>query len=152
MGTCSAFFTRELAPMTNRDSPEPERKYIHGLPFPASVFASSLFQPRDRQHGKEHQMRPGPGNAQVFGQIGSGRMRGLGMNRHIGDGIACEWGKGFRGWRFRDIRKVVLQIAHLSPRTRIIVKEAHGSLVSVSSAILPPRPQPRAATAARGGR
>src|SRR5207249_5162315 len=74
------------------------------------------------------------------------------MNRHIGDGIACEWGKGFRGWRFRDIRKVVLQIAHLSPRTRIIVKEAHGSLVSVSSAILPPRPQPRAATAARGGR
>jgi len=52
IGTCSAFFTRELAMMTNRDKPEPEMKYIQGLPLPARGFASSLFQPSDRQNGK----------------------------------------------------------------------------------------------------
>src|SRR2546430_12713475 len=73
MGICSAFFTRELVMMTNSDSPDPEMKYIQGLPFPARGFASSFFQPSDRQKGK----------SQIFGQVRDCWMSRLGMNDYI---------------------------------------------------------------------
>src|SRR5260370_5371799 len=104
-------------------------------------------QTGQNKHSKDQQVRPGPGDAQVFRQIGRWG-RGQGNNRDVGKRVTPEWlNEWLRGPRFRRFVRHSRRKNILFRRTpRHVIEQAHG---------LPPRGflgHPAASAAATRGK